>query len=151
MIFQYEEIRDHVRHPDVVQEHSLRPHKIYKDFCIALDEPIKTKSNAYRLLRFGNNIDIALHLSCLSFIWTILDQHVDPNLVKKKNKKAYYDDLIQKEMLTQAEARKLSLSRLSCNSVAHVNGFSKNARSKVMHNRELFNLANLVYRRHIKE
>ncbi|MBE6449543.1 MAG: hypothetical protein E7013_02460 [Alphaproteobacteria bacterium] len=147
-IFKYEDIRNHIRHPDEVSEHPIKPDKVYKDFCLALNETITSNSKAYRLSRFGNNIVIAQQLTCLNFIWNILDQHVAPELQKKKNKSTYYDDLVEKGLLTPKEVSVIRSSRLVCNAIAHSNGFIKNARHKVMHYKELFNLVCLLSQRH---
>ena len=138
-VFKYEAIRDHVRHPNEVSERQIKPDKIYNDFCLALNEKTDSKSKAYHMSRYGNNIAIALQLSSLNFIWDVLDQYVSPELKKKKNKPVYYDDLQKKEILTPKDVSVIRSARLSCNAVAHGNSL-KNARHKVMHYKELFNL-----------
>ena len=147
-IARYEEIRDHVRHPDKVPERRLYPERIYSDFCLALGEVNNPVSRAKRLAIFGNNTEISRHLGSLSRIWDVLDYHVDPALKKKKNKESYYADLVQKGLLMPEEVPIIRGRRLECNAVAHVNGFVKNARLKVINDNELDDLAYTLYDRH---
>ena len=73
---------------------------------------------------------------------------MDPALKKKKNKESYYADLVQKGLLMPEEVPIIRGRRLECNAVAHVNGFVKNARLKVINDNELDDLAYTVYDRH---
>ena len=150
-IIRYEEMRDHVRHPDKVKPLPIHPRRIYRDFVSALDIPSKNASRAKTIRPFDENADIVQHLSDMNRIWTILDRHVDPKLVKKKNKPAYYQDLIDKGLLTEEEAKIIRRRRLATNEVAHLNHNVKRARQKVMNDTKLSELASEIYDRHIEK
>ena len=147
-ISSYEDIRDHVRHSRSVPLQRIKPEQIYNDFCIALHTPETTEVKDNNLSHLSDNIAIALRLDTLSFIWDILDQYVDPNLKKKKNKESYYTDLVQKGILDASEVAIIRQSRLNHNAVAHANSFVEDAREKVMEDKDIENVAYAINKRH---
>ena len=149
-ICRYESMRDHVRHPDEIAERPIDPYKIYADFCIALDEPVKSKTQARHLSRLGNNIALSIYLSTFNFIQTILAEYEDSSLKKKKNKTDYYNDLVQKGILKPKEVKLITSRSLNCAEVAHLHNKIKNARFKVMNDRQMFNLACAIHKRHLE-
>lgn len=143
----YEEMRNHIRHPNTVLPLHIDPRMTYQDFAKALDVPAKGPSRAKTLKTFNENTDIVQHLGDMSYIWEVLDQYVDPKLRRKKKKPAYYQDLIQKGIITPDEAKIINQKRVECNNAAHLNGPRNQARKKVMEDTSLICILHELYRR----
>ena len=119
----YKNIRDHSRHPDV-KTGKINPQKVYEDFCAILNERPNYNSKAHKQSRLCYNTVLALQLETFSFLAGILDEWVDPEYKTGKDGKIkysekYFDDLVQKGILTEGQRRTFDNLRHRTAAIAH--------------------------------
>ena len=141
----YQEIRDSVRHPKEVKAFLSNPKKVYEDFCTILMIPKKT-DRFYSLGNIVENLETADNLEYMSDILDILSIYEDKSL--KKGKQAYWQDLVQKGILTIKEVSYLQEKIKECNDVAHINPDSEKSKSKVRDDTQLLTLSIDLLERH---
>ncbi|MBP5534856.1 MAG: hypothetical protein J6Y03_05070 [Alphaproteobacteria bacterium] len=136
----YENIRNHLRHPDTTPPEYIQPQKIYDDFCSILMQTPNHNSQATKMSRLDYNTVVALNLQTFSCLAEMLDACVDPLVKKKKNNgkpgivynKPYFNDLIKKGLLTKEEKDIFDQYRHRCRAVAHHDNDAERARRKLI-------------------
>lgn len=118
-LIKYQELRDNARHPNEVKEGKIKPFEIYEDFRIALHIPKRSPSTRADLTTFDDHTRTNWNITTMSEIEDILAFHANPKLNRKKPQ--YWQDLIQKGIVSPADAAILQTKIQEYNSVAHCN------------------------------
>lgn len=116
-LLRYQNLRDNVRHPKEVKEGRIEPLEIYEDFRKALRIPVRSPSANSNIEQFDDHTRTSWNIATMSEIEDILAFHADPKISRKKPQ--YWQNLIQKGIITPADAVILQTKIKEYNSVAH--------------------------------
>lgn len=131
-MIRYEQVRNHTRHSDKIKSVLIKPHEVFHDFEKALSPLI----NKHDLILTNENIykkqEVFERIKIMSQILSMLEKYEDPKLKKKKDKTLYWQNLIQKGLIHPSELNDLEKLLLCCNSIAHANSDSEQAKETIL-------------------
>ena len=148
-MIQYEQARNHIRHPNEVPDTFIDANQVYKDFCAILNTGPSTFPSKVSEENIIDCTCLYFHLDSLGAIKSIMDEHANPEYVDKKKKRdKYYKDLLQKKIITKGEQARIKKMRKPYNALAHGSS-TKQTEEEIMENENrVFDLEYALYKRH---
>ena len=144
----YQKVRDSERHPAEVKALLAKPEKVYQDFCRILGQPCKTNTMIKPNGKIIENLEISNNLEYMSEILVFLKIVSDKSL--KEYKPEWWQDLIDKGIVTPDEVDFLKDIIPKTTAVAHVNDGSDAHKSDVADTNGLLELSLDMSKRHEK-